>query len=119
MPMLLSAVFVFVASSVIHMVTPWHKNDFPRMPNEDEVMDALRPLGIPPGDFFFPRPSNRADMRSPAFVDRIRKGPVAMMTVMPNEMTMGRNLALWFVYCLVMSVFTAYITGRGLPVRAP
>jgi hypothetical protein len=50
LPILLSAVIVFVASSLIHMVLPWHKNDYPRMQNEDKVMDALRPLALAPGD---------------------------------------------------------------------
>ena len=27
---------------------------------------------------------------------------------------MGKSLVLWFVYCLVLGVFVAYITGRTL-----
>ncbi len=115
LPIVLSAVFVFVASSVIHMALPWHKSDYPKMPNEDQVMDALRPLAIPPGDYFFPRPSSRADMQSPAFADKMTKGPVVVMTVMPNgQMSMGRNLVLWFLYALVVGLFAAYIAGRAL-----
>ena len=30
LPILLSAVLVFVASSLIHMASPWHKSDFRR-----------------------------------------------------------------------------------------
>ena len=48
LPIVLSAVIVFVVSSVIHMFTPWHKGDYSKIPNEDRVMDALRPLNIPP-----------------------------------------------------------------------
>ena len=51
LPILLSAVAVFVASSVIHMVLPWHTSDYPRVPNEDALMDAVRPLAIPPGEY--------------------------------------------------------------------
>ena len=57
-PILLSAVLVFVASSIIHMLLPWHHNDYPKLPNEDGVRDALRPLAIPPGDYMVPRPSS-------------------------------------------------------------
>jgi hypothetical protein len=115
-PILLSAVFVFVASSVIHMASPWHKSDYPKLPNEDSVMAALRPLGIPPGDYFIPRPSSREDMRSPEFAQKVKAGPVIVFTVMPSGgMSMGRNLILWFTYCVVMSVFAAYIAGRALP----
>jgi len=65
LPILLSSVIVFVVSSIIHMALPWHKSDYPKMPNEDRVMDALRPLAIPPGDYMIPRPSSREDLRSP------------------------------------------------------
>ena len=48
-PIVVSAVFVFLASSVIHMATPFHKNDLKKFPNEDDVMKALRGLGLRPG----------------------------------------------------------------------
>jgi hypothetical protein len=102
LPILVSAVLVFVASSVIHMASPWHKSDYPKMANEDQVMDALRPLAIPPGDYFFPRPASREDLRSPAFADKMKKGPVVVMTVMPGVMSMGRNLVLWFLYAAAL-----------------
>src|SRR5216684_2276713 len=93
LPILLSAVLVFVVSSVIHMASPWHKSDYPKLPNEDRVMDALRPLAIPPGDYLVPRPSSREDMRSPEFAEKLRKGPVMMLTVLPNgPMSMSQNL---------------------------
>jgi hypothetical protein len=115
LPILLSAVLVFVASSLIHMASPWHKSDFPKMANEDQVMDALRPLAIPPGDYFFPRPGQREDMKSPAFAEKVKKGPVVLMTVMPGGMAVGRNLVMWFLYVVVISAFAAYIAGRALP----
>ena len=107
-PILLSAVAVFFASSVIHMASPWHKSDYPKMKNEDAVMDALRPLAIPPGDYFFPRPDGMAEMKSPAFTERVNRGPVILMTVMPNGvMGMGGTMVRWFIYLLVVSVFAA------------
>ena len=116
LPILLSGVIVFVASSIIHMVLPWHKSDYPKMPNEDKVLDALRPLAIPPGDYCMPRPASRQAMGSPEFLEKLKKGPVAVLTVIPNgPPSMGRNLGLWFVYILVVSVFAAYIAGRALP----
>jgi len=116
LPILLSSVIVFAASSLIHMVLPWHKNDYPKMPNEDKVMDALRPLAIPPGDYMVPRPSSREALRSPEFLEKMNKGPVMMVTVMPNGMmAMGRSLAMWFVYLLVVGLFSAYVAGRALP----
>jgi len=120
LPILLSAVIVFLASSIIHMATPWHKSDYPRVPNEDRVMDALRPLAIPPGDYMVPRPSNAKEMRSPEFAAKVKKGPVMVLTVMPNRLTpMAQNLILWFLYSVIVSVFAAYVAGRALPVGAP
>jgi hypothetical protein len=115
LPILLSAVIVFVVSSVIHMALPWHKSDYPKMPNEEKVMDLLRPLAIPPGDYMLPRPSSREEMRSPAFLERFKRGPVLMITVMPSgSMAMGRNLAMWFGYAVVVDIFAAYVAGRAL-----
>jgi hypothetical protein len=119
LPILVSAVLVFVASSLIHMASPWHRGDFPRLSNEDQVLEALRPLSLPMGDYMMPRPSSRAEMTSPAFQEKFRRGPVVMMTVMPSEMSMGRNLALWFVYCVAVGVCAAYIAGRALPPGTP
>jgi hypothetical protein len=120
LPILVSAVLVFVASSIIHMASPWHKSDYPKLSNEQQVMDALRPLAIPPGDYFIPRPSTREEMRSPAFAERVKQGPVVVFTVMPSQtMSMGRNLILWLLYCIVVSALAAYIAGRALPPGAP
>jgi hypothetical protein len=119
LPILLSAVLVFVVSSIIHMVLPWHKSDYPKMASEDKVMDALRPLAIPPGDYMVPRPATRSDMRSPEFIEKMKKGPVMVMTVMPGAMAMGKNLTQWFVYCVVVGVFAGYVAGRALPPGTP
>jgi hypothetical protein len=119
MPILLSSVIVFIASSVIHMASPWHKNDYPPMPNEDKVMEALRPFALPPGDYMVPRASSTKEMRSPEFADKLKKGPVLVVTVFPSgQWTMGRNLALWFVFSDVVGTFAAYVAGRALPVGA-
>jgi hypothetical protein len=120
LPILLSAVLVFVVSSIIHMALPWHKNDYPRLPNEDRVMDALRPLAIPPGDYMMPRPVSGKEMRSPEFADKVKRGPVMILTVMPNAITpMTRNLSLWFLYLVIVSLFAAYVASRLLPADAP
>jgi hypothetical protein len=69
------------------------------MPNQDKVMDALRPFAIPPGDYMTPRPSSREDMRSPAFAEKMKKGPVMVLTMMQNgPMAMGKTFVLWFLY---------------------
>jgi hypothetical protein len=119
-PIVLSAVIVFVASSIIHMLLPWHKTDYAKVPNEDAFRDAVRPLAVPPGDYMVPRPSDMKEMGSPEFQERMKQGPVMVLTVIPNgPATMGKSLALWFLYSLVVSLFGAYVAGRALPVGAP
>ena len=116
LPILLSAVIVFIASSVIHMASPWHKSDYPKLPNEEGLRAALRPLAIPPGDYMVPRPSSREELRDPAFLQKVNEGPNLVLTVMPaGPFSMGRNLVQWFLYCLVISLFAAYIASRALP----
>ena len=119
LPILLSAVLVFIASSIIHMVLPFHRNDYKSLPDEDGVMDALRKFGISPGDYLFPCVKSPKEMKYPAFIEKRKKGPVGMMTVMEGgEVTMGPQLAQWFVYCVVVGIFAAYVAGRALPVGA-
>jgi len=116
LPILLSAVLVFIVSSIIHMLSPWHKNDYPMLDHQDRVMDALRPLNIPPGDYFVPRPKDRAEMRDPAFLEKTKRGPVVLFTMFPpGGVNIGKNLIGWFVYLLVVGVFAAYVAGRALP----
>src|SRR5688572_30444865 len=116
LPILLSAVIVFLVSSVIHMASPWHKNDYPRVPDEEAFRTAVGPLAIPPGEYMVPRPATRADMQSAEFLARRKSGPNVILTVLPNPpWGMGKHLALWFAYLVVVAIFAGYIAGRALP----
>lgn len=113
LPIVLAAVFVFIASSVIHMVLPIHKGDYDKMPNEDDVLEAMGKAGVEPGDYMFPCARSMKDMAEPGMVEKYNRGPVGVMTVWPSgPMQMGPSLAAWFVYCLVISWVVAYVTGR-------
>ena len=120
LPILLSAVFVFIASSVIHMAPLWHRGDFSPVPREEEVLNALRPLAPPPGEYVLPFTTDRKELRSPAFEAKMRQGPVLMMSVLPNgPMSMARPLVLWFLYLAVVAVFVAVVLGHTLPAATP
>ena len=120
LPILVAGVFVFVVSSIIHMATPWHKNDYPRAPEEDKILDALRPFSIPPGAYFLPRPADMKDMGSPAFIEKLKRGPVLMLQVRKNGPdSMAPRLVLWFLYSLVVGVFAALVAGGALGSGAP
>jgi hypothetical protein len=110
LPVIVSAVAVFLASSIVNAVLPWHKNDFKRLSNEDAARSALRPLAIPPGEYMVPRCIERAELKSPEFIAKMNEGPVMTMTVFPNgPISMGKSLGLWFVYCLFISSVAACI----------
>jgi hypothetical protein len=119
LPILLSVVAVFVASSIIHMASPWHKGDYPRMANEDAVMDAMRPLDIPPGDYFFPRPSGMAEMKSPEFRAKLERGPAVLMTVFPKGgAPMGGTFVKWILYLFVVIGIAAHVASRSVAEHA-
>ena len=103
LPILLSAVAVFVASSVIHMFLGYHKADYGRVPAEDDLMGALRKFELPPGDYMLPCPGSAAAMKDPAFLEKLKAGPRVMMTVMPGgEITMGPQFIQWFLFSVLI-----------------
>jgi hypothetical protein len=119
LPILVSALFVFVASSIIHMVLPIHRNDWRKVPDEDRMMDALRSFNLAPGDYCLPRAHTPAAMKEPAFLEKMKRGPVVFMTVLPGrDLSMGPQLAQWFVYSVLVSVFAGYVAGAALPAGA-
>lgn len=114
-PILLSAVLVFAASFVIHMLLPIHRTDLRRVPQEDQVLAALGPFNLAPGDYALPHAGSPAAMKDPAFIDKMTRGPVAFITVAPSgPPAMGASLGLWFGYIVIVSVCAAYISGRAL-----
>ena len=114
LPILLSAIIVFVASSIIHMLLPYHRSDYRRLPDEDTVTAAIRAVNATPGNYHFPHCDHR-QMRSPEMQEKFKRGPVGFLTLYPNGApNMGKFLGLWFAYCIIVGIFTAYITGRTL-----
>lgn len=115
LPIVLAALVVFIASSIVHMVLGYHQADWRKVPAEDDAMGAFRRLSIAPGDYMVPCPSGRAAMKDAAFIEKMKAGPIVLMTVLPGSTgAMGAQLGQWFVYCLIVSVFAAYITGRAV-----
>ena len=115
LPILVSAVLVFVASSIIHMFLTYHSRDFGKLKAEDEVLDVLRPFEIATGDYMVPCAKNLKEAGTEAFIAKMNRGPVAVMTILPNgPRAMGSQLGQWFVYGIVVAVVTGYATGLAL-----
>ena len=117
LPILLSAVIVFVASSIMHMLLPYHRSDYQQLPEEDKLLAALRAAGLKPGLYHFPFCTHK-DMKSPASMEKYKQGPVGLLTVVPNgPPAMPKYLGMWFAYCLIIGFFVAYLTGRTVAPR--
>ncbi len=112
LPIVLSAVIVFIASSIMHMLLPYHQSDCHQLPDENKLLAELRAAGLKRGFYMFPYGSHK-EMKSPAMVEKYKQGPVGMMTVVPNgPPAMGKYLGFWFAYCLIIGFFTAYLTAH-------
>jgi hypothetical protein len=115
LPIILSAVLVFVASSLIHMVLGYHRSDYRKLPDEDKILSALRSVTLVRGLYHFPFTTHK-EMKSPEMQEKFKQGPVGFLTIFPSgPVNMGKFLGLWFVYCLIVGFFTAYLTGRTVP----
>jgi hypothetical protein len=119
LPILVSAVIVFVASSIMHMLLPYHRSDYHQLPDEDKVMGALRGVGLKRGLYIFPFCTHK-EMKSPAAIEKYKQGPVGFLTILPSgPPAMPKFLIQWFVYCLVIGFFVAYLTGHTVAAGAP
>jgi hypothetical protein len=114
LPILLAAVLVFAASSIIHMVLPYHRNDFRPVPDEDRLMADLRRSALAPGEYAVPRAASAKAMSDPAFQAKLAEGPSALIAILPpGGPQMGKTLGLWFAYTLVVSAFAGYVASRA------
>lgn len=115
LPIILSAVLVFVVSSIIHMVLQTHKNEYRKLPGEENILRTMRQEGVLPGQYVMPCARSMKDAGSPEMIQKYKKGPVAFMTVLPSgPMNMTRGLILWFLYSVLISFFVAYLASRTL-----
>lgn len=122
MPILVSAVLVFAVSSVLHMVFKYHNKEYRPLPREAETLAALRAAGLEPGLYHFPHCASMKEMGTPEMLEKMKQGPVGLMTVLPSgPPRMGGYLVKWFLYCVLVGVFVAYIVGHmfgpGMPYR--
>jgi len=114
LPIVLSAVIVFVASSIMHMLLPYHRSDYRGLPEEDKTMAALRGLNLTRGLYVFPHCLPK-EMKSPANIEKYKQGPVGLLTIMPNGVpNMGKFLSLWFLYTLIVGFFVAYLAAHTI-----
>jgi hypothetical protein len=114
-PIVLSAVLVFFASSLIHMVLKWHNSDYSKLPNEDEVRAAIRNGSPSPGQYIVPYCTHGKDMQSPEMIQKFKDGPNGIFMIRPNGAPhMGGTLGAWFTFALAVAFMVAYVASRTL-----
>ena len=115
LPVLVSAVAVFIASSIVHMVLRYHRADYRQIPDEESVAGAVRKAALGPGLYVMPYCPDMAQMKDPAFQKKYAEGPVALLTVMRNGApNMGKHLFQWFLLCFLVSFVAAYVARHTL-----
>ena len=119
LPILLSAVFVFIASSLLNMLLRfWHQADYHGFSNEDEVRAVLRKGMTERGLYNVPY-CTPDKMNSPEVKQKFAEGPLAMICLKPGAtMNMAAPMLQWFLFCLLVSLLAAML-GLVLPVGAP
>jgi hypothetical protein len=118
-PILLSAVLVFAASSLIHMVFKWHNSEYHGFANEDEVRAAIRKSNPAPGQYMIPYCMDPKDMGKPEMIAKFKEGPDGFISlVKPGAPSMGKPLVLWFILTLVIAIVTGYLAAHTVPVGA-
>jgi hypothetical protein len=115
LPILLSAVLVFIASSIIHMVFKYHHRGYTPLPNEDAVRAAIRSGNPAPAQYIIPYCPSPKLMATPEMQKKFTEGPVGVLNLMrPGVPAMGKYLVQWFVFLLVVSLFIAYVAAHCL-----
>jgi hypothetical protein len=115
LPVLVSAVAVWLVSSILHMALKYHRADYKQLSDEESVAQAVRKVGPAPGLYVMPYCTEMPQMKDPAVRRRYDEGPVAILTVMRNgPPAMGKSLGLWLLFCFLVSFVTAYIVRHTL-----
>jgi len=111
LPILAAAVAVFVLSSLVQGLMPWHKHDFAGVADDDAFIENIRRLNLPPGDYCVPSQRLPNGQRNPAFVDKWAKGPNVTMTVIAGSSSMARYMSQWFAFTLLVAAIAGWVTG--------
>jgi hypothetical protein len=119
LPILLSAVIVFIASSIMHTVLPYHRSDYRKLPDEDALVVALRSAGVTRGQYNFPHHTHK-EIKEPAVQEKFKQGPIGFLTIFPSgPINMSKFLIQWFLFCLLIVFFVAYLAAHTVSPGAP
>jgi hypothetical protein len=113
LPIVVSAVLVFVLSAASHMVLPWHKGEWGRLAAQDQLQAVL--AGVKPGQYGFPAAPDQKQQMSKEWQERWAKGPSGWITIAtPGPMNMGKKMGLSFLAFLFIAFADAYVAAHAL-----
>jgi len=117
LPILLSAVFVFIASNIFWMALPfWHHRDYGKIATSDRIVDAL--VDTPSGQYMVP--SHDWNKLTPEERAAFQKRPGGLLLLRnPMQFSIGSALASFFILNVVIAVFIAYVCRLSLSAGAP
>ena len=76
---LLSSVFVWIASALLWTVLPNHKKDYRGLPDEEAARKALKPQNLKTGQYYLPFVTDMKQMKDEKTVEKFEEGPVAYL----------------------------------------
>lgn len=118
LPILVTGIGVFVASSLVHMVFKYHNSEYRGLNNDDSIRDVVRSANLTPGLYVTPKCNDMKEMSSETMIKKYQEGPVAFITIMPNGApNMGKSLGLWFVWTLVVASFASLVALHTIPLN--
>jgi len=113
LPIVVSAVLVFVVSAASHMLVPYRRREWAHAASEDALQAALK--GAAPGLYAFPMPAEPRARGQAEAMQRWAVGPSGWLAVLPpGPLSMGRNLGLSFLVNLLVSFMAAYVAAHAL-----
>ena len=118
-PILATAVLIFIASSLIHMVFKWHNSDYNKLDNEDAVRAAILAGSPAPAQYVLPHCNDMKEMGSEVMIQKYTEGPVAVLTIMKSgPPKMGGTLTMWFIYSVVVAAIVGCLALAAYPGKA-
>jgi hypothetical protein len=115
MPILLGALFAWIASAVIHMVIKHHNSDYQKLANEDDVRAAIGASSANLGLHHIPYCADMSEMANEDMQRKMTEGPVAFITIFPNGLpNMGKYLIQQIAYFVIGNFLIAYSATLAL-----
>jgi hypothetical protein len=115
LPIIASAVAVWITSAIFWMVVGHHNKDYGHLADEAGFIAEMKKRGIGPGNYAFPNCADHSRMKDPAIQELMKNGPVGFITFLRTPMSMGGNMIKSVLVYLAISTVIGYLGWATLP----